>query len=86
MNNKQCKQVLKETYHDFTTEEVIDKLIENQLVDCTRVQMACMRKRVMELVEKGNKKIDSMYRVADDFCCSYENVRKAVYYYTDVKL
>mgnify|MGYP007081677823 FL=1 len=45
-----------------------------------------VREYVNELVGRGTGKVDAMYMAAEKFCCSYEYVRKCMYYYKEVNL
>ena len=65
---------------------LVEKLIEMGVVDSVRCKILVVREYVDNLVKQGNGKVDAMYMAADRFCCSYEYVRKCMYYYKDVNL
>ena len=56
------------------------------VVDHTRCKVLAIRRWVEEAVRQGSRKVDAMYQAAEEFACSYEYVRKCMYYYTDVNL
>ena len=45
-----------------------------------------IREFVAALQKNGMKKIDAMWMASEQFACTYEYVRKCMYYYTDVNL
>ena len=73
-------------YGDASPEELLDKLFEMGVVDQTRCKVLAVRDAVEEMVRGGRRKVDAMYQAADKFACSYEYVRKCMYYYTDVNM
>lgn len=66
--------------------EVVERLIRMGVVDTVRCKILVVREFVDGLVRKGSGKVDAMYIAAEKFCCSYEYVRKCMYYYKDVNL
>lgn len=68
------------------TAALVEELIRIGVVDTTKCKVLVVREYVDELVKQGHAKIDAMYCAAEKFCCSYEYVRKCVYYYKDVNL
>lgn len=68
------------------TAALVERLIRIGVVDPTRCKVLVVREYVDELVKEGNGKVDSMYMAAEKFCCSYEYVRKCVYYYKEINL
>ena len=56
------------------------------VVDYTRCKILAVRNVVDEMVKKGMKKSDAMWSAAEQFACSYEYIRKCMYYYTDVNI
>lgn len=68
------------------TASLVETLIRMGVVDTTRCKVLVVREHVHELVKEGFGKVDAMYAAAERFCCSYEYVRKCMYYYRDVNL
>lgn len=66
--------------------EVVERLIRMGVVDTVRCKILVVREYVNELVGRGTGKVDAMYIAAEKFCCSYEYVRKCMYYYKEVNL
>lgn len=66
------------------TGELVERLIRMGVVDTVRCKVLVVREYVNELVMAGSGKVDAMYLAAETFCCSYEYVRKCMYYYKDV--
>ena len=56
------------------------------MVDHTRCKVLAVRRWVEKAVRRGSRQVDAMYQAAEEFACSYEYVRKCMYYYTDVNL
>ena len=65
---------------------VLEQLIAMGVVDYTRCKILAIREYVASLMRLGNKKIDSMWIASEKFCCSYEYIRKCIYYYKDVNI
>lgn len=66
--------------------DLVARLIEMGVVDTVKCKVLVVRRFVDDLVRKGEGKVAAMYTAADRFCCSYEYVRKCMYYYKDVNL
>ena len=54
------------------------------VIDFSRCKILAVKNWVEQLVKHGEKKIDAMWKAAEYFACSYEYVRKCMYYYQDV--
>lgn len=65
---------------------MVEKLIRMGVIDPVRCKVLAVRNFVNNLVKLGEGKVDSMYVAAEEFCCSYEYVRKCMYYYKDVNI
>ena len=63
-----------------------EQLIRMGLVDNTKCKILMIREYVSEMVRKGSGKIDAMYSAAEEFCCSFDYVRKCIYYYKNINL
>lgn len=83
---RQLKQQIAELHPDSSNDELLDLLFEMGVVDQTRCKVLAVRRWVDNAVREGSRKVDAMYQAADKFSCSYEYVRKCMYYYTDVNL
>lgn len=73
-------------YPDLSAERLLAKLMDMGVVDFSRCKILAVRSRVEQLIKQGDKKIDAMWKAAEHFACSYEYVRKCMYYYQDVNL
>lgn len=84
--DKQLVNSIETMFPGDNTAEVVRQLIRMGVVDTVRCKILVVRSFVDELVHQGNGKVDAMYIAAEKFCCSYEYVRKCMYYYKDVNL
>ena len=64
--------------------ELTEKLIRMGVVDFSRCKILAVREYVLDRIREGKGKVDVMWDAAERFACSYEYVRKCVYYYRDV--
>ncbi len=83
---KHLRQVLAQRYAELTRDELIDKLFEMGVVDFSRCKILAIRQFVDALVARGEKKTNAMWVAAEHFICSYEYIRKCMYYYQDVNI
>lgn len=67
-------------------ESIVERLIRIGVVDTVRCKVLVIRQYVEERVRGGARKVEAMYEAADRFCCSYEYVRKCMYYYKEINL
>lgn len=81
---KELVGMLDRRYGKLPTGELAGKLFEIGVLDHTLCKVLAVREYVAEQVKAGEKKIDVMWKAAEHFSCSYEYVRKCIYYYTDV--
>jgi hypothetical protein len=87
--NKYVKTLLAmidEHYGVLSTNELAGKLFEIGVIDHTRCKVLAVREYVYERVAAGWKKFDAMCDASEHFSCSYEYVRKCLYYYNDVNI
>ncbi len=75
-----------ELYPCLDPRGIFEKLVETGIIDFSRCKILVIREHVEAQMRKGVKKIDAMWETADTFACSYEYVRKCVYYYRDINL
>lgn len=83
---KELLGMLDRKYGEMPTEQFAGKLFEIGVLDHTLCKVLAVREYVAEKVKKDVKKIDAMWEAAEHFSCSYEYVRKCIYYYTDVNI
>ncbi|MBP3425595.1 MAG: hypothetical protein J6K81_02595 [Rikenellaceae bacterium] len=83
---RELKQQIAALHPDTSSDELLDLLFKMGVVDQTRCKVLAVRQWVEGAVRKGARKVDAMYQAADKFACSYEYVRKCMYYYTDVNM
>lgn len=81
---KQLLAQLQEKYPHMTLEEFAKKLFELGVVDHRQCKVLAVREYVYAEVKAGAKKTDAMWQAAEHFACTYEYIRKCMYYYTDV--
>ena len=73
-----------ERYKKLSNAQLIEKLIEIGVVDFSRCKVLAVRGYVEMLMRQGGKKCDAMWEASVKFACTYEYVRKCMYYYKDV--
>ncbi|MBE6209005.1 MAG: hypothetical protein IKA60_03225 [Rikenellaceae bacterium] len=83
---RELKERIASHYADMSSDQLIDLLFDMGVVDHTRCKVLAVRDCVEEMVRAGRGKVDAMYQAAERFACSYEYVRKCMYYYTDVNM
>lgn len=66
--------------------DVVDMLFKVGVIDSTLVKVLVIREYVEELIQAGESKLNAMWRATEVFACTYEYVRKCVYYYRDINL
>lgn len=83
---KELISQLEQHYPRLSTTRLLEKLMDMGVIDFSRCKILAVRSRVEQLIKQGYKKIDAMWEAASHFACSYEYVRKCMYYYQDVNL
>lgn len=83
---KELCRLLDDTYAPQNIEQTVEYLSRAGVIDYTRCKALVVRRFVERLTLAGAKKIDAMFAAAEEFACSYEYVRKCVYYFRDVNL
>lgn len=83
---KQLATLLTQKYPKLDAQQLLEKLIEIGVVDFTLCKVLAVREYVEEKMREGSKKIDAMWCASEQFGCTYEYIRKCVYYYTDVRM
>ncbi len=75
---------IQKKYGKLSNEALVEKLFEIGVIDHRLCKILAIREYVWAAVKKKHKKIESMQRAANHFCCTYEYVRKCMYYYNDL--
>lgn len=83
---KELVRQLDKHYPNLETGRLLEKLMEMGVIDFSRCKILAVRSLVDQLIKKGHKKIDAMWKASEHFACSYEYVRKCMYYYQDVNM
>lgn len=83
---KELLKIITEKYGKLNTDELAKKLFEIGVVDHTLCKVLAVRQNVEKQMKDGTKKIDAMWNAAEKFSCTYEYVRKCIYYYTDINV
>lgn len=83
---KHLSKIVDQKFGNATPAQVLKKLIEMGVVDYTRCKVLAVRQYVEQLVKEGRKKTEAMWLATEKFICSFEYIRKCMYYYTDVNL
>lgn len=83
---KYLTEIVSSQFSGLTNEELLHKLIQIGVVDFTLCKVLAIREYVGDCMKNDMKKIDAMWEAAEKFACSYEYVRKCMYYYTDVNV
>ena len=66
--------------------EIVELLFKIGVIDSTLIKVLLIREYVAELMRGGETKLNAMWRATEIFACTYEYVRKCVYYYKDINL
>ncbi len=83
---KELMHLLQDKFGQLSAVQLIEKLSEIGVLDCVLCKVLVVREFVNTLQRNGIKKIDAMWIASEKFACSYEYIRKCMYYYTDVGL
>lgn len=83
---KELILLIEQHYPNISIKNLIVKLMDMDIIDFTRCKVLAVRNWVNQRIRQGDKKIDAMWKAAEHFACSYEYVRKCMYYYQDVNL
>lgn len=84
--DKQLIESVGRLWPGLDTAELVERLINIGVVDPVRCKILVVREYVEKMFVHGYGKVESMYMAAEKFCCSYEYVRKCVYYYKEINL
>jgi hypothetical protein len=81
---KQLLAQLQEKYGTLPNDQFARKLVELGVIDFRLCKVLAVRGYVEDAMKKGARKNDAMWMAAERFCCTYENIRRCMYYYTDI--
>jgi hypothetical protein len=81
---KQLLEQIDQKYGQLPNDQFVRKLIEIGVIDFRLCRILAVREWVFAEVKAGAKKTDTMWRASEHFGCTYEYVRKCMYYYNDV--
>lgn len=83
---KELAELVNRRFDGMKGSQLLRKLIEMGVIDTTRCKILAVREFVNERVKNDSKKVDAMWTAAEKFSCSYEYIRKCMYYYRDVNV
>ncbi len=83
---KELEKLIESHFGELSPTLVGRKLVEMGLIDHTAMKVLVIREFVKEQVLAGVSKLSAMWTATEMFACSYEYVRKCLYYYKDVNL
>ena len=66
--------------------DLVDRLFKVGVIDSTLVKVLVIREYVEQLMRKGESELNAMWMATEIFACTYEYVRKCIYYYKDINL
>ena len=66
--------------------QIVDRLFRLGVIDTTLLKVLVIREHVERLVLQGASKLDAMWQATEIFACTYEYVRKCMYYYKDLNV
>lgn len=71
-------------YGELPAGEMLEALLRSGVIDFGRCKVAAVREFVEAEVRRGEMKMEAMFEAAERFACSYDYVRKCIYYYKNV--
>ena len=81
---KEFLAIFSSKYAGADIEKTFELLVEMGLIEPTRCKVAVIRNFVNNQVENGVGKLDAMWSATEHFACTYEYVRRCMYYYRDM--
>ncbi|MCC8087935.1 MAG: hypothetical protein LIO79_01515 [Rikenellaceae bacterium] len=81
---KEFIEVMCKKFRSKEIVKLLEILMSSGVVDDTMLKVFVIRKFVFSEASNGNSKLNAMWKATEHFCCSYEYVRKCIYYYKDV--
>ena len=73
-------------FGDLAPQQMFEKMTRIGVIDITLCKVLTIREFVAAMQKIGMIMIDAMWMASEQFACTYEYVRKCMYYYTDVNL
>ena len=86
VHEKELARIVEQRYGHLPVAEIVIELCQMGVVDHVKCKVLAIRRWVEACVDQGAGKVDAMWMAADKFCCTYEYVRKCLYYYKDINL
>ncbi len=83
---QQLTRIINERYPDRSSDQIVELLYRHGLIDFTMIKALVIREEVFRAVKSGKSKLTAMWEASEKFACTYEYVRKCIYYYKDVNL
>lgn len=83
---KELVKLIEKRFASLSPGQITAKLIEMGVVDFSRCKILAVREHVGALVRSGIRKTDAMWEASEKFACTYEYIRKCLYYYKDVNI
>lgn len=81
---KEFLQIITVKYGNVSTDEIFARLVSMGIIEPTMCKVAVIRNYVNSLVDSGMGKLDAMWSATEHFACTYEYVRRCIYYYRDM--
>ncbi len=83
---KKLKEIISEEFAGEAGERIIDFLFKAGIIDYTLAKVLVIREYIRRELESGETKLNAMWNATEIFACSYEYVRKCMYYYKDINI
>lgn len=83
---RKLEETIRKKCQTSTLSETIELLFNLGVIDNTLIKVLVIREYVNEKVKTGISKLDAMWQATEAFACSYEYVRKCLYYYKDINV
>lgn len=83
---KKLEEIVEEWGGKKCPQDIIRLLFRIGVIDSTLVKVLVIREYVHRQVETGVSKLNAMWNATELFACTYEYVRKCVYYYKDINI
>lgn len=83
---KKFNEIIKNNFDGYSTPQILEVMFEMGVIENTILKVLVIREFVKKLVVGGESKITAMWKATEIFACSFEYVRKCMYYYKDVNL
>jgi hypothetical protein len=83
---KELRRLVAQKFGRLPADRLLEELCRIGVVDHTLCKVLTVRTWVDEQLKSGHGKLEAMWLATDHFCCTFEYVRKCLYYYQDVNL